>query len=107
MRINLNHQATPIREAIERSRRSFLATSASGIGHVALASLLLRDGVLAAGGDLRRETGDQGSTRGRPRSLQRRNRAFFSLWRVHRANWICSIPSRSSTNCTVSRSPSR
>ncbi|MED6314597.1 MAG: DUF1501 domain-containing protein [Verrucomicrobiota bacterium] len=37
----------PIRSQLEQTRRSFLATSASGLGGVALASLLTEDGLLA------------------------------------------------------------
>src|SRR4051812_18852526 len=39
----------PIRDAIRQSRRDFLTSTASGIGMLALASLLEDDGVLAAG----------------------------------------------------------
>ena len=38
---------SPIRSQLEQTRRSFLATSASGLGGVALASLLTEDGLLA------------------------------------------------------------
>lgn len=38
----------PIQEHIQQTRREFLATAASGVGGLALASLLLEDGVLAA-----------------------------------------------------------
>jgi hypothetical protein len=41
----------PIQEHIDRSRRSFLATSASGVGTLALASLLADEGLLAADAD--------------------------------------------------------
>src|SRR5581483_879248 len=37
----------PVQEFVQQSRRNFLATSASGIGALALASLLKEDGVLA------------------------------------------------------------
>ena len=37
----------PIRLQLEQTRRSFLATSASSLGGVALASLLAEDGLLA------------------------------------------------------------
>ncbi|MEX0704672.1 MAG: DUF1501 domain-containing protein [Planctomycetales bacterium] len=40
---------TPMQQYELRTRRNFLATSASGIGGVALASLLAQDGLLAAG----------------------------------------------------------
>lgn len=38
----------PIQERLIQSRRNFLATSASGIGGIALASLLAKDGLLAS-----------------------------------------------------------
>src|SRR5712691_8725794 len=38
----------PFHESLHQSRRNFLATSASGIGMLALASLLRDDGLLAA-----------------------------------------------------------
>src|SRR4051812_33510338 len=38
----------PFADAVRRTRRDFLATSASGIGTLALASLLQQDGLLAA-----------------------------------------------------------
>lgn len=38
----------PIEEKIQHTRREFLATSASGIGGMAMANLLLQEGVLAA-----------------------------------------------------------
>ena len=40
----------PIDESVLRTRRSFLATGASGAGTLALASLLQRDGLLADDG---------------------------------------------------------
>src|SRR5262245_31848069 len=39
---------SPIQEYVVQSRRNFLATSASGVGLLALASLLRDDGLLAA-----------------------------------------------------------
>src|SRR6476660_3637793 len=38
----------PLQEYLQQSRRSFLATAASGLGTIALATLLQREGLLAA-----------------------------------------------------------
>ncbi len=85
-------------EHILQSRRNFLATSASGIGMLALASLLQQEGLLAA------ESAASAPRlirwrRGRRTSPPRPRAASSSTWKARPARSTCSIPSPSSTSC--------
>ena len=66
------------------NRRRFFATGASGLGTLALASLLNEDGALAA--DVPPQL-----THFAPKAKRCMS---TSLWKVDQAKWICSIRSR-------------
>ena len=81
-------------ESIDRTRRDFLTSSASGLGMAALGAMLTADGVISAspyaGTSFHADQADSLVQHFAPKAKT----AFSCFRRVHRRIWICLIRSQ-------------
>ena len=92
--------------SIDLVRRQFLTSSASGLGMLALASLLRDDGLLAADAEQAGQPANPLAPKA-PHFAPKAKNCICIFPKGRRARSTCSTPSRSSTSCTARSCPSR